>query len=122
VLVVDAANVIGSRPTGWWRDRPGAARAFVARLRAAVSSGVITQPVVVVLEGRARQGAPSGPVDGVTVVHAEGSGDDTLIDVVERSPDQAVTLVTADRELRRRAEALGAEVVGPNWLLGLLED
>jgi rRNA-processing protein FCF1 len=94
----------------------------VARLRAAVGSGVITQPVVVVLEGRARQGAPRGPVDGVTVVHAESSGDDTLIDVVERSPDRPVTLVTADRELRRRAEDLGAEVVGPNWLLGLLEE
>jgi hypothetical protein len=25
MLVIDAANVIGSRPTGWWRDRPGAA-------------------------------------------------------------------------------------------------
>jgi hypothetical protein len=25
VLVVDGANVVGSRPTGWWRDRAGAA-------------------------------------------------------------------------------------------------
>src|SRR6266540_35998 len=25
VLVVDAANVVGSRPDGWWRDRHGAA-------------------------------------------------------------------------------------------------
>ena len=24
VLLVDAANVVGSRPTGWWRDRAGA--------------------------------------------------------------------------------------------------
>jgi hypothetical protein len=22
-LVVDAANVVGSRPDGWWRDRAG---------------------------------------------------------------------------------------------------
>jgi hypothetical protein len=124
VLLVDAANVIGSRPTGWWRDRAGAARAFVARLRAAVGSGVITQPVVVVLEGKAREGAPSGPgpVDGVTVVHADGSGDDMLVHLIENSPDQAITLVTADRELRRRAEALGAEVVGPGWLLGRIEE
>lgn len=122
MLLVDAANVVGSRPTGWWRDRAGAAGAFVARLRAAVGSGLITQPVVVVLEGKAREGAPSGPAEGVTVIHAGGSGDDKLIDVVERSADEAVTLVTADRELRRRAEALGAEVVGPSWLLGLLDD
>jgi hypothetical protein len=26
VLVVDGANVVGSRPDGWWRDRAGAAR------------------------------------------------------------------------------------------------
>jgi hypothetical protein len=125
VLVVDAANVVGSRPTGWWRDRAGAARTFVARIRAAVELGRITQPVVVVLEGKARAGAPSGPADGVTVLHADGSGDDTLIDVVGRSADstdRAVTLVTADRELRRRAETLGAEVVGPSWLLELLEE
>ena len=24
-IVVDVANVMGSRPDGWWRDRPGAA-------------------------------------------------------------------------------------------------
>ncbi len=35
VLVVDAANVIGSKPNGWWRDRPGAARQFVEQLREA---------------------------------------------------------------------------------------
>ena len=33
VLVVDAANVIGSKPNGWWRDRPGAARQFDEQLR-----------------------------------------------------------------------------------------
>ena len=122
MLVVDAANVVGSRPTGWWRDRAGAARSFVARLRAAVATGRITQPVVVVLEGKAREGAPIGPADGVTVVHAQGSGDDMLIDVIEGCAGHVVTLVTADRELRRRAESLGAQVVGPNWLLGLLEE
>jgi len=31
-LVVDGMNVIGSRPTGWWRDRPGAMAALVADL------------------------------------------------------------------------------------------
>ena len=121
VLLIDAANVVGSRPTGWWRDRAGAARAFVAQVRAAVNSGRITQPVVVVLEGKAREGAPDGIADGVTVVHAAGSGDDTLIDVASTAPDHVVTLVTADRELRRRAQARGANVVGPGWFLELLE-
>jgi hypothetical protein len=120
MLLIDAANVIGSRPTGWWRDRPGAARAFVAQVRAAAEAGRVDQPIVVVLEGTARQGVPRGEADGVTVLHAEGSGDDALVHVVTGA-SEPVTLVTADRELRRRAEERGAEVVGPSWLLGRLE-
>lgn len=90
------------------------------QVRAAVDSGQLDQPIVVVLEGKARQGVPSGLADGVTVIHAEGNGDDALVAVVAKASDQTVRLVTADRELRRRAEALGADVVGPNWLLDLL--
>ena len=30
--LVDASNVIGSRPDGWWRDREGAARRLIAEL------------------------------------------------------------------------------------------
>jgi hypothetical protein len=116
VLLVDAANVVGSRPTGWWRDRPGAARTFVERLRTAARDGRLSPPVTVVLEGKARDGVEAGVADGVTVLHAPGSGDDALVDVVAGAPDDEVTLVTADRELRRRAEALGAAVVGPRWL------
>ena len=121
MLLIDAANVIGSRPTGWWRDRPGAARSFVERVRTAVAAGRLTEPVVVVLEGKARDGVEPGGSDGVTVVHAPGSGDDMLVQLTCESPDQ-MTLVSADRELRRRAEALGAHVVGPGWLLDLLEE
>ena len=57
VLLIDAANVIGSCPDGWWRDRPGAARKFLERLRSAVQAGRLHEPVVVVLEGKAREGA-----------------------------------------------------------------
>jgi len=121
VLLIDAANVIGSRPTGWWRDRAGAARAFVDQVRAAADSGRAVPPVVVVLEGKSREGVEVGVADGVAVLHASGSGDDMMIDVIANATGQPVTLVTADRELRRRAEALGADVVGPRWLLELLE-
>jgi hypothetical protein len=120
VLLIDAANVVGSRPNGWWRDRPGAARAFVEQVRAAAGSGRLTDPVVVVvLEGKARDGVGTGVVDGVEVLHASGSGDDAMIEVIAGATDQ-VTLVTADRGLRERAEALGAGVVGPSWLIQLL--
>ena len=79
VLVVDAANVIGSRPTGWWRDRPGAARTFTARVRAAARVGAWAGDVVVVLEGQSRRGVDEGTADRVQVVHASGVGDDTIV-------------------------------------------
>jgi hypothetical protein len=120
VLLVDAANVVGSRPTGWWRDRAGAAQDFVARLREAAADGRLPVPVVVVLEGAARPGAAEGDGQGVKVVHAPGSGDDTLVALAKDAADP-VRLVTADRALRRRAEAIGAEAVGPAWLLARLD-
>ena len=54
---------------------------------AAVGTGRIAQPVVVVLEGKAREGAQAGVVDGVTVLHAAGGGDDMLIDVVANASE-----------------------------------
>jgi hypothetical protein len=105
MLLIDAANVVGSRPTGWWRDRPGAARTFLAQIREAVMAGRLTEPVVVVLEGEARKGGEEGTADGVVVVHAPKSGDETLLAVAAES-DRQVVLVTADRELIRRAKLL----------------
>jgi hypothetical protein len=120
VLVVDAANVIGSRPTGWWRDRPGAARGFTERVRATVVAGRLRPPVILVLEGRSRAGAPEADVDGVRVIHAPGEGDDTITTIAAANRD--VVVVTADRELAERARAANAEILGPNWLLEQLVD
>jgi uncharacterized protein YaiI (UPF0178 family) len=118
MLVIDAANVIGSRPTGWWRDRPGAARVFTERVRATVTAGRLGPAVTIVLEGRARAGADEADVDGVQVVHAPGDGDDTIAAIAEANCD--VVVVTADRELAERVRAANAEVVGPSWLLDQL--
>jgi hypothetical protein len=94
VLLVDAANVVGSRPTGWWRDRVGAARRLLAELQTALTEGRLGDPTVVVLEGAARaaqgtgdpadDGAPAGDDDpggapNLWVVSAPGSGDDLLV-------------------------------------------
>ena len=118
MLVVDAANVIGSRPNGWWRDRPGAARAFTERVRAAVIAGRLDPSVTIVLEGKARAGAEEADVDGVEVVHAPGEGDDTIAAIAEANCD--VVVVTADRRLAVRVRDANADVVGPNWLLNQL--
>jgi len=120
MLVIDAANVIGSRPTGWWRDRPGAARAFTERVRATVIAGRLSPPVTIVLEGRARAGADEGDLEGVQVVHAPASGDDTVVAVA--SANLHVVVVTADRALAERVRAADAQVVGPSWLLDELVD
>jgi rRNA-processing protein FCF1 len=92
----------------------------VERVRSAVAAGRLAEPVVVVLEGAARTGAEVGSSGGVDVVHAQGSGDDALIAVTADSTSR-VTLVSADRALRRRAEALGADVASPGWLLDRLD-
>ena len=120
MLVIDTANVIGSRPTGWWRDRAGATRGFLARVREAVDTGRLDPPVTLVVEGRARAGAGEGNAAGVEVVHAPGEGDDTIVAVAE-AHDQAI-VVTADRRLAERVRATGAEVGGPTWLLDQLRD
>jgi predicted ribonuclease YlaK len=126
LIVVDAANVVGSRPDGWWRDRPGAARRLLENV--AMLGQKLPEPieVVVVLEGAARRAMNDHPQFGeLRVVLAEGSGDDAIVDVVRAAaaeePERSVTVVTADRGLRERVEAHGAESVGPSWLLDHLE-
>ena len=76
--------------------------------------------MVVVLEGAARRGADEGEVDGVAVRHAPAGGDDLLAQLAGDAHG-GVTLVSADRELRRRVEAVGGACVGPKWLLERLE-
>jgi hypothetical protein len=119
MLVVDAANVVGARPNGWWRDRGKAAQDFCSGLVAAIDAGRLEPPVVVVLEGAARQGAGESETDGLRIVHAPRSGDDTIAALVaEATADgHLVTVVTADRELRDRVRRVGGEVIGPRWLL-----
>lgn len=119
MLVVDAANVVGSRPNGWWRDRGKAAENLCSGLVDAINAGRLEPPVVVVLEGAARQGVGEREQNGLRVVHAPRSGDDTIAGLVAQpvADGQTVTVVTADRELRDRARRVGCDVVGPRWLL-----
>src|SRR5918996_2979769 len=110
---------IGSRPTGWWRDRPGAARRLAEHVRGSAREGRLEPPVVLVLEGQAREGADEGNADGVEVVHATGEGDDTIVSIAE--DHRGVVVVTADRELVERVRAVDGDVRRPGWLLDQLE-
>ncbi|MGW2664884.1 hypothetical protein ACWCW7_28360 [Nocardia tengchongensis] len=139
VIVVDAANVVGSRPDGWWRDRAGAARRLLTELDGLRARLPASTRIIVVLEGAAKaaadhrdggsqdtvehENAGDGTPDGSATLHvvrAEGSGDDKIVDVVAEvtgsDETRTVMVVTADRGLRSRVESLGATTVGPTWL------
>jgi predicted RNA-binding protein with PIN domain len=121
VLIIDGANVVGSRPNGWWNDRPGAA----ARLHKKLSIADLPEDeVVLVLEGQAKRGVEPGQEGRICTVHAAGSGDDAIVEEVVRQSaigdGRDVTVVTADRILRDRVEDAGARTNGPKWLLDQL--
>jgi 8-oxo-dGTP diphosphatase len=147
-IIVDVANVMGSRPDGWWRDRAGAAVRLHDEIAALASSGrpVLPGPAaaggqaspaaaggqasragppqfVMVLEGAARAATAriDTSADRVLLVQAGGSGDDAIAALVRELPGRRF-VVTADRELQRRCVAAGAVVLRPGWLIGLFRN
>ncbi|MGN2366443.1 MULTISPECIES: NYN domain-containing protein [Streptomyces microflavus subgroup] len=115
LVIVDGANVVGSVPDGWWRDRHGAAVRLRDALVPYATDGLpgLHGPVelVLVVEGASR-GVAS--VAGVRVDSAPGSGDDLIAELAAAAaPERECVVVTADRGLRQRVEAYGARCVGP---------
>ncbi|MFJ2534182.1 NUDIX domain-containing protein [Microbacterium maritypicum] len=128
-VVVDAANVVGSVPDGWWKDRAGAAARLRARLEGlAVSADDLElggdewfPEVSLVVEGQAR--GIDDDASAVAIIRAEAAGDDAIVAEVERrvAGAETVVAVTSDRELRERVERAGAgQVRSAGWLLELL--
>ncbi len=139
-LVVDVANVMGARPDGWWRDRPGAATRLLSQLADLASGGLpvpetvpspalgvvrVWPQVHAVLEGAGRGAAePPGSSGVLEVVRAEGDGDDRVVAVVGALPLRAsLAVVTADRELAGRVVAAhpNVQVLGPRRLLQAIQ-
>lgn len=140
-VVVDSANVVGSVPDGWWKDRQGAAGRLRDRLEALAASGsgirtgffdlpesripglVDAFPEwFVVVEGAAR-GIDTG--SHVHVVEAPRLGDDSIVAEVERlaAAGALITVVTSDVELQARVTAAGAATTrGATKLLQLLPE
>lgn len=142
-IVVDAANVVGSVPNGWWKDRQGATQKLIDRLVPLVAAGLPADRLSldaatwhasmdVIVEGGARgaQVTPSPaaadstprPCGELSVVDSSGSGDDAIVSRTQQrlSMGAQVIVVTSDRELRARVAALGANYQGVNWLLEML--
>lgn len=101
--VVDGNNVYGSRPDGWWRDRPAAA----ARLAAAVERWQRSEgePVVVFFDGRPAPHLLALERDGFAVRFADRPGRDAADDAIVRFVEDVygdepnLRVVTADRGL-----------------------
>ena len=140
-VIVDAANVIGAVPDGWWKDRRAAAVRLRDRVDAFVANGNgiragfldlpdtrvagLAQAFpewVLVTEGIAR-----GIGDGahVRVVDAPEVGDDAIVAEVDRVSEQGaiVTVVTSDAELKVRVRVAGAATTrGVKKLLRVLPE
>ena len=127
VLLVDIANVMGSRPDGWWRDRATAAGRLLD-LMGSLNGAEVALPadlgtarfteIRAVVEGAAR---PADGPDGVWVVRADRDGDSAIVEEADRLTAAGATplVVTADRGLRRRLPER-ALIAGPEWLNRLL--
>ena len=89
MVLVDAANVVGSRPDGWWRDRAGATARLLARL-ASLPGRTVARPgrwAGGLHRGRGGRRGPGARRAGTgrrAVVRAPGSGDDALAAGAER--------------------------------------
>ena len=110
--LVDASNVIGSRPDGWWRDRQGATRRLLDELRDFAATG---EQVTVVLDaGPAEWAGREGDFE-VAIAPRRGrdAADDEIARLldVDRDPG-SVRVVTSDAALARRARERGAQVEG----------
>lgn len=122
LLLVDAMNVVGSRPTGWWRDRDAAVRGLADRLRAVA----VAQHVLLVVDGGPIAGLAAADDEGVTVRYAPRRGpnaaDDQIVEIVRAHPDPAgITVVTSDRDLRDTVTMLGTDVLGAGAFLRHLD-
>jgi predicted RNA-binding protein with PIN domain len=103
-------NVVGSRPDGWWRDRPGAMKALAEKLTTFAEAQ--DEPVSVVFDGRPFE-VDAGPVEvSFAPTRGPNAADDEIARLVAEDADPgSLAVVTSDRDLAERVRAHGAEVI-----------
>ena len=110
--IVDGNNIMGSRPDGWWRDRPAAMGRLVSEL--ATFAQRTGDEVAVVFDGRPLALGDPGPVE---LAFASRTGrdaaDDDIASRAENDRDPvSLTVATSDAALAARVRAAGAAVEG----------
>jgi uncharacterized protein YaiI (UPF0178 family) len=119
--IVDAMNVIGSRPDGWWKNRRGAMLGLVEKLdRWAPSQGL---SVTVVFE---RPMSPPIVSSVIEIAHAPraaaNSADDEIVRLVEADDrPRDITVVTSDSTLAARVRSAGASVYPASGFRDLID-
>ncbi|MBV9321489.1 MAG: NYN domain-containing protein [Mycobacterium sp.] len=108
--IVDAMNVIGSRPDGWWKDRRRAIASLVEQLER--WSSAEGSDVTVVFE---RPLSPPIRSAVIELAHAPkaaaNSADDEIVRLVQADTHpQEIRVVTSDSTLIDRVRAVGASV------------
>lgn len=122
LLIVDAMNVIGSRPDGWWKDRGGAMRAFA--LAVDEHARATGKKIVVVFDN---DPGDLPTTSAIQIVIARGRGRNAADDeiarlVAEDSDPERLTIVTSDRELVEKVSAAGAQIESSGSFRRDLED
>ena len=120
-LVVDAMNVIGSRPTGWWRDRRGAMAGLVEELARYAAAD---------RRARSRWCSTRGRFDArgtaESTCASPGAGadaaDDAIVEMVAADAEpSSLVVATSDKRLAARVRMLGAETMSSGALLRELD-
>jgi predicted RNA-binding protein with PIN domain len=120
--LVDGMNVIGSRPTGWWRDRPAAMRSLTEELgEFARATG---DELTVIFDGRRFElDAPPRVSVRFATGRGQNAADDDIAALVEDDLEPGeLTVVTSDRTLAERVRSAGAAVVGAGAFRRRLDD
>lgn len=112
--IIDAYNVLGARPDGWWRNRMVALAHLLDDIAAWRPAD---ETVVVMIDGWPRVEVPERSWNGLDVRYAHRRGpdgaDNAIIEMVRESDDPSdMTVVTSDALLRSQVLELGAAVEG----------
>ncbi len=96
-LIVDGMNVLGSRPDGWWRDRPAAMAGLTRRLSALAAGEAVE--IRVVFDGRPHRRVEAA-ADGIELGFAPGgpdAADRAILAVLRSDPEPAAIVVVTQR-------------------------